>query len=113
MAIPPRGRADFLSLGDWNTVCYECGHKFKASTMRKHWQGYWVCPEHWEARHPQDFVKGVPDNPTPTWVQPEPADTFVKFCTPNGMTDIAGFALAGCAKPGYVSPFFNPAIITL
>ena len=70
------GRADYLALGDWNVVCYECGHKFKASMMKRHWQGYWVCPAHWEPRQPQDFVRSVPDNMTPPWVQPMPADTF-------------------------------------
>ena len=108
MVTPPRGPADYLALGDHNAVCYECGHKFKASTMRKHWQGYWVCPEHWEARHTQDFVKGVPDNQTPPWTQPEPADTIVAFCTPNGMTAIADWAVANCAVADFVSPMFDP-----
>jgi len=70
------GRADFLNLGDWNTQCYQCGRKRKASTMKKHWQGYWVCSEHWEPRHPQDFVRNVTDNMTPPWSQPQPAPQF-------------------------------------
>lgn len=70
------GRADYLALGDWNVVCYQCGRKRKASTMKKHWQGYYVCPEHWEPRQAQDFVRTVPDQQTPPWVQPMPADTF-------------------------------------
>jgi len=70
------GRADYLALGDWNTVCYECGRKRKASEMKKHWQGYYVCPEHWEPRQTQDFVRAVPDQQTPPWVQPMPADVF-------------------------------------
>ena len=71
-----RGRADYYADGDWNVVCYECGRKRKASMMKKHWQGYYVCPEHWEPRQPQDFARGVPDNQTPPWVQPMPADVF-------------------------------------
>lgn len=70
------GRADYLALGDWNAVCYQCGRKRKASELRKHWQGYYVCPEHWEPRQTQDFVRSVPDNQTPPWAQPMPADTF-------------------------------------
>jgi hypothetical protein len=70
------GRADYLALGDWNVVCYQCGRKRKASTMKKHWQGYYVCPEHFEPRQPQDFVRTVPDQQTPPWVQPMPRDTF-------------------------------------
>jgi len=71
------GEADFLALGDWNAVCYECGKKKKASTLKKHWQGYWVCPSCWEPRHPQDFVRAVQDVQTPPWVQPYPSLAFV------------------------------------
>lgn len=70
------GRADYLALGDWNAVCFQCGRKRKASELKKHWQGYYVCPEHWEPRQPQDFVRSVPDVQTPPWTQPMPADTF-------------------------------------
>lgn len=71
------GRADYYKLGDYNAVCYECGRKFKASTLKLHWQGYYVCPEHWEPRQPQDFVRAQPDLQTPPWTQPRPADVFV------------------------------------
>jgi hypothetical protein len=91
-----KGRADYLELGDYNAVCYQCGRKRKASTMKKHWQGYWVCPEHWEPRHPQDFVRGVPDPQTPPWAQPMPTDIFVGgFCTT--IIAVAGEAVAGCS----------------
>lgn len=77
MSTPPKGRADYLALGDWNVVCYECGRKRKASYMKRHWQGYYVCPEHWEVRHPQDFVRGIADVQTPPWTQPMPPNEFV------------------------------------
>jgi hypothetical protein len=67
------GKADFLALGDWNVVCFQCGFKRKASTMERNWQGYYVCPEHNEPRQPQDFARGVPDNQIPPWVQPAPS----------------------------------------
>ena len=77
MGVPSRGKSDFLLLGDWNAVCFECGRKFKASDLKRHWKGYYVCPSHWEPRQPQDFVRGVQDTQTPPWVQPMPADSFV------------------------------------
>lgn len=77
MSYPAKGRADYLELGSWNTVCYQCGRKFKAGMLKRHWQGYYVCPEHWEPRHPQDFVRGVQDIVTPPWTQPMPPDQFV------------------------------------
>lgn len=61
---------DYLSLGDWNAYCSMCGRKRKASELVKNWQGMYRCPQHNEARHPQDFVRAVPDVQTPPWVQP-------------------------------------------
>lgn len=107
MTTPGKGRADYLDLGDWNAQCYQCGRKRKASMLKKHWQGYWVCPEHWEPRHPQDFVRSIPDNMTPPFTQPWPADTFILICTPEGVTSIADMAVADCAVCDFVSPFLE------
>lgn len=71
------GRADFFAMGDWNAVCYECGRKRKGTTLKKHWQGYYVCEQHWEPRQPQDFVRNIPDVITPPWAQPMPGDSFI------------------------------------
>lgn len=99
MTTPPKGRADYLALGDWNVVCYECGRKRKASYMKRHWQGYYVCPEHWEVRHPQDFVRGIPDVQTPPWTQPMPADQFVSLCSYATRSAVASYAGPGCMTP--------------
>jgi|ERR1035437_921307 hypothetical protein len=108
-----RWKADHFELGDWNATCFECGHKFKASQMRKHWQGYYVCERDWEPRHPQDFVSSVPDVQTPPWVQPIPGDTMALFCTPNGRSSIPFFAEPGCAIPGFTDPLFDPTIVVI
>lgn len=71
------GKADYLKLGDWNACCMECGRKFKASQLVRHWKGYYVCKEHWEERHPQDFVRGTSDNQTVPFVQDLPIPDFV------------------------------------
>ena len=96
------GDADYLALGDWNAQCYQCGCKRKASTMKRHWQGFWVCPNHWEPRQTQDFVKAVADKQVPHWTQPLPADQFVSICTLSGRSSIPGLAVPGCAIPGAV-----------
>lgn len=70
------GKADYLLLGDWNVQCYQCGFKDKASKMVRNWQGYYVHPHHNEPRQTQDFVRGVPDNQLPPWVQPWPAVVY-------------------------------------
>jgi hypothetical protein len=110
MSEPTKGPADFYSPGDYNVVCFQCGRKKKASWMKKHWEGYWVCPEHWEPRQPQDFARGVPDTQAPAWTQPMPENVFVFLCSPNTMTAYPGYAEPGCALPGYVSPQFDPNI---
>ena len=101
MTLPPRGRADFLELGTWNAVCYRCGRKRKAADMRRQWQGYWVCKEEWEPRHPQDFVRAVSDEQSPPWTQPPPGDVFAPnnfptFCSITGGLGRAGVGEADC-----------------
>lgn len=73
---------NYLVLGDYNAACYECGRKRKASKLKKNWKGYYVCPEHWEPRHPQDYVTGVPETDPPRWVQPQ-TDVFVASGVPD------------------------------
>lgn len=75
-------KKDFFKPGDYNAACYECGRKKKASQLRRHWKGYYVCPEHWEIRHPQDFVYGVPEQDRVKWAQPQ-SDVFVSSGVPD------------------------------
>jgi hypothetical protein len=105
------GRADFFAEGDWNVACFRCGRKRKASTMRKQWQGYYVCPEHREPRHPQDFVKAKAESTTVPWSQEMPAEVFTMLCDPNGMTALPNKAIPGCVMPGYISPSFYPSAL--
>ena len=104
------GRADYLELGDWNVVCYQCGFKRKASMLVKNWQGYFVCPEHNEPRQPQDFVRSVPDVQTPPWTQPKPDNHFAGRCSPNGSTAYPNYATPGCVMPNYISPMFDSSV---
>ena len=90
--------------GDWNAICYECGRKRKASELKRHWQGYYVCPEHWEPRHPQDFVRAPREVQSPPWTQPPPADVFTAVCTIEGLSGIADMAVADCALCEYIPP---------
>jgi hypothetical protein len=105
MVRPVRGRADYLELGDFNACCFECGRKRKASSLKKHWQGYWVCPEHWEPRQSQDFVRSVPDEITPPFQQP-PEDAFTYVCSWEGRQGVVGYGVVGCMIVGFVAPGF-------
>jgi len=74
-----------LNLGDWNAICEICGFKFKASELHKNWKNQYVCKKDFEHRHPMDFLKSTPDDPTVPWARPEADDA--------GGTDVDGETL--------------------
>lgn len=109
--------SNYFKPGDWNANCSMCGGTFKASQLRKHWQGMMRCNRCWEPRQPQDFVKAPPPEAPIPWAQP-PADTFVPVCSAISSSAVPGSAGPGCFKPGVVflgayntdgsSGIFNP-----
>jgi hypothetical protein len=62
--------------GDWNAICDRCGFEYKASELKKTWDGFMVCHKDWETRQPQDFVHGVKDKQNVPWTKDEGPDTF-------------------------------------
>lgn len=64
-------------LGDWSVICDISGFKCKASETVLRWDGLRVLKRFSEERQPQDFVRGVKDNPSVPWVRPEQADVFL------------------------------------
>jgi hypothetical protein len=72
-----QGDQDYLKLGDWNALCDVCGFKFKASQLRKRWDGYMVCTADYEDRQPQDLIRLRPDRQAVPWARPVPTDQFV------------------------------------
>jgi hypothetical protein len=95
---------NYLKLGDWNAICDVCGFKFKASTMLKRWDGLMVCKQDYEVRHPQDFIRGIKDDPSVPWSRPE-TDLFIEptFCTVVKKQGVAGMGGAGCMVAGFAS----------
>lgn len=92
----PRGPADHQEIGTWNVRCSMCYAKRKASEMVKNWQGQYRCPTHNEPRHPQDFLKAIPDNPSVPYVQ-DPGQSFITLCDVFGVTSVADYAVADCS----------------
>lgn len=90
--------ADHLELGDWNARCSMCGKKFKASQLSKNWQGMYRCDKCQEPRHPQDFVRSVPDDQSVPWAQPELSD-YSLFCDLEGISAIPDLAMPDCSIP--------------
>lgn len=71
------GKADFHKPGDWNAICDVCGFKFKASELRKRWDGVMVCKKDWEPRHPQELIRIKADNQNVPFVRDDPDPTFL------------------------------------
>jgi len=63
--------------GQWNLICDSCGKKIKAGMAKKRWDGFIVCPEDYEQRHPQDFVRARQDKITVPFTRPRPTDVFI------------------------------------
>lgn len=64
----------YFKKGSWNFICPVDGFKYKASEGRKRWDGQYVHKSNWEIRHPQDFLRGIKDDPSVPWTRPEQAD---------------------------------------
>lgn len=91
----------YYSKGDWLALCDSCGRVVKASELRKRWDGMMVDDRCFETRHPQDFVRGIADVQTPPFSRPEPSEVFFPVCTLEGISAIAGLAVAGCSLVGH------------
>jgi len=65
----------FIS-GEWNVTCDVCSKKIKAGIAKQRWDGLIVCPDDFEHRHPQDFVKAHSDKISVPFVRPIPEYVF-------------------------------------
>lgn len=73
---------DSYKKGQWNVECDQCGFQYKSGQLRKQWDGLMTCfgpstNDCFEARHPQDYVRGKPDRQAPQWVRPPSVDYFL------------------------------------
>jgi hypothetical protein len=74
-----------LLLGNWNALCDSCGRKYKASDLKKRWDGLMVCSEDWEMRHPQDLLRVQKEQISVPWSRPYPAED--SYITNFGLVD--------------------------
>lgn len=72
--------------GDHNAQCDECGRWFKFSSLRLRWDKAWVCNTGtcWEPRQPQDFQRGVKDDPSVPIARPRIAPVNLPVLTTAG-----------------------------
>lgn len=92
--------------GQWNVTCDVCSKKIKAEDAKQRWDGFIVCPDDFEERQPQDFVRARQDKISVPFTRPIPPFVFtnvVYVCTPEGSSAYAGKATAGCSISGRTS----------
>jgi len=70
-------RGTYAQKGTWNSECDLSGFKCKASETALRWDGMRVLKRFWEERQPQDFVRGVKDDPSVPWTRPGSPDVFI------------------------------------
>lgn len=92
-------RTWFVS-GDWNAICDVCGFRYKASQLRKRWDGLMVCTHDWEPRHPQDFIKPIKERIGVPWTRPNPEPVFVNVCSLTAVNALPGLGTGGCMIAG-------------
>ena len=68
-------KAYYIS-GEWNLACDVCSKKIKAHEAKQRWDGFIVCGDCYENRHPQDFVKAHTDKITVPFQRPIPELVF-------------------------------------
>lgn len=89
--------------GQFNVTCDVCSKKIKAEDAKQRWDGFIVCPDDFEERQPQDFVRARQDKISVPFTRPIPPLVFtnvVYICTPEGSSAYAGRAVAGCSITG-------------
>jgi hypothetical protein len=58
-------------------ICDVCGFRYKHEDLRERWDGQMVCDADFETRHPQEFVRAVPDQKPLPWSRPYPTEVSV------------------------------------
>jgi len=67
---------NYYTSGEWNLICDVCGKKIKSGRSRHRWDGFVVCEDDYETRHPQDFVRARQDKISVPFTRPRPPDVF-------------------------------------
>jgi len=99
--------------GDWNIICDVCSKKIKFSTAKKRWDGFLVCPDDYEMRHPQDFVKARQDKISVPDTRPRPPDVFKilqplqDYCVARDDDHISNYMLYDRSNPYFLEDYLE------
>lgn len=102
--------SNYFKSGEWNIICDVCGFKFKASEIKKRWDGLLVCTSDYELDHPQKYIRVREDGQSVPYIRDEPEDTFLYVCYIWGASAFADLAEADCARAD--NELFSYAFLT-
>ena len=89
--------------GAWNQICDRSGFKVKNTGTRREWNHSVVRNKDWEARHPQDFLRAIPDHQAVEDPRPGAADGFTQGETTVDVDAFAGDTVIGVASTADMS----------
>src|SRR5260370_7835555 len=102
---------NYFKNGEWNVFCMVCNRKIKSGQMKRRWDGLLVCPEDYEIRHPMDFLRSRQERIFVPFTSDTSFTTFngptypvSRFCTQEGASGTAGYAVPRCMRPGLRFP---------
>ena len=72
-----KGRSNFYKPGTNNVECDRTGFKIKADEGQLEWNGWFVRKKSFEARQPQDLLRGFVDRQQPSVSRPGTGDKFL------------------------------------
>ena len=64
---------------DFNAECDLCGFVYKGSELRLQYDGLEVCRKCFVRRHPQEYLRGVPEIQPLPWIRPPSPDRFIEY----------------------------------
>lgn len=70
-------RRGIVRPGDNLAVCDRSGFVVYSSMLRREWNNLRVLERFWEVRHPQDFVRGIPDHQAAEDPRPRSINQFI------------------------------------
>lgn len=73
---------NYFVSGQHNVTCDICSKKIKSGEAKQRWDGFVVCPDDYEMRHPQDFVRARQDKITVPFSRPIPTLVFTNVVYP-------------------------------
>lgn len=99
------GADKHFRMGSFYRICDRTGFATRAEDTQMEWQGLIVDRRVFEARQPQDFVTGVPDNQTVPYARPRQPNVFV------GNSTVAEFQVYGDLPSGVTFEVQNGSIM--